>query len=320
MAIDLDSNMLTLLGITAPVYREGTEAIDAITGGRSSDYIKGLGGLDVLSGGDGNDYIEGGTSLLGLTPELLNGGSGNDTVGYFNASGPVTVNLLLNGTGTATGADGVDALTGFENVVGSNHNDTINGDTGNNKLFGMGGNDTINGRGGNDTLYGGNGNDTFICSGGDAMDGGAGIDTVDYRASTNVDGGATIDLRPGEIGRHDAAGDTYFFIENVIGTPRNDDIYGNASANVMNGGAGTDRFYYKNLADLNGDRINDFYTFDGENDKVHLTGLGLTDANITSQTIAGSYVRFTITSGSQSYTIDVDGRDYIPFESQVFVL
>jgi Ca2+-binding RTX toxin-like protein len=78
----------------------------------------------------------------------------------------VTVNLA---TGTASGGEGADTLTGIENLYGSKHGDTLTGDDNANNLYGQSGDDLISGGGGLDTLGGGGGNDTLY--------GGAGIDT-----------------------------------------------------------------------------------------------------------------------------------------------
>ncbi len=189
MAFDLSTELLALLGIVNPADVLGSSRGETLTGGGGSDYIRGLGGLDIINGGGGNDYIEGGPGL-GLVGgiqvgDTLNGGAGNDTVGYVTSTQGVTVTLVAGGLGTGSGGDAtLDILSNFENIVGSNQNDTLNGDSpllgvsGNNILMGLGGNDTLNGNGGNDTLYGGDGNDTLNGgAGNDTLIGGAGADT-----------------------------------------------------------------------------------------------------------------------------------------------
>lgn len=347
MAIDLDTNTLALLGIIRPVYIEGTSRGETISGNASSDYIKGLAGLDIINGGAGNDYIEGGTSPLGgLTPEILNGGEGNDTVGYINATGGVTVTLVALGTGVATGNDGLDTLLGFENVVGSIHNDTVNGGTDNNILMGMGADDNINGGGGNDVLYGGDGVDTIHGNQGDdkiygeagddklfgddgddmfyfsreynAMDGGIGTDTVDYSGSPGLRGDATVNLKTG-LGGHDAEGDTYVSIENVVGTNFNDDIWGNGSPNAMDGKGGSDKFFYDSIADLNGDRINQFFLSQG--DRIDVTALGISANDIDESNIMpGRTVVYTIHQNNQTGSLTVQyGEVGVPADYQVFI-
>ena len=54
-----------------------------------------------------------------------------------------------------------DSVTGFENALGGDGNDTMTGDAGPNDLWGFDGNDTIDGRGGADDMGGLNGIDTI---------------------------------------------------------------------------------------------------------------------------------------------------------------
>jgi Ca2+-binding RTX toxin-like protein len=74
--------------------------------------------------------------------------------------------VTVNGTGVPLPLS--FTVQQFENVIGSNFNDTIIGNTANNSLNGGAGNDTISGLGGSDTIDGGSGIDTLT--------GGAGID------------------------------------------------------------------------------------------------------------------------------------------------
>jgi hypothetical protein len=57
---------------------------------------------------------------------------------------------------------GSDTLTGFENLTGSQFNDTLTGSAGANTIIGGSGSDKIAGAGGADTLTGGIGADIFI--------------------------------------------------------------------------------------------------------------------------------------------------------------
>ena len=88
---------------------------------------------------------------------------------------------------------------------------------------------------GADQIDGGAGND--IITGGpdaDVLDGGTGIDTLDYGASA-----AGVFVRPRQRRRPSAAtpqGDTITGFENVVGSAQGDELYGNAGANVLNGG------------------------------------------------------------------------------------
>ena len=177
---------------------------DTLTGDANANVIKGGAGDDLIAGGLGDDTLDGG------------GGTG-DTVSYANASGGVTVDL---GAGTATGADGNDTLSNFENITGSGFDDTLTGDNGANTISGGGGNDIISGGLGNDTLDGGSGTG----------------DTVSY---ANAGGSVTVDLGAGTATGADGS-DTLSNFQNIAGSASADTLTGDANANVINGNGGDD--------------------------------------------------------------------------------
>jgi len=164
-----------------------------LTGSIFSDYLRGNSGDNVLNGSIGSDWVSynnasaavrvslgttaiqntlgaGNDTLLNMEnlqgsvfndnlqgsngDNILSGNDGIDTLSYLNASGGVTVSL---GTTTAqnTGGAGIDTLSGFEILVGSNGADRLSGDGGNNTLSGGLGSDTLVAGGGIDILTGG---------------------------------------------------------------------------------------------------------------------------------------------------------------------
>jgi Ca2+-binding RTX toxin-like protein len=143
----------------------GTDGPDRICGLGGNDVLIGLDGDDVLDGGDGDDLLEGGAGA-----DALEGGAGRDGAEYRGATGSVTVHLEL---GTATGAEGDDALAEIEDLFGSDlGDDHLTGrDDQQNRLVGRAGNDGLFGRGFDDELFGGPGNDWH--------EGGPGIDLCD---------------------------------------------------------------------------------------------------------------------------------------------
>ncbi|MGY1891725.1 retention module-containing protein [Pseudomonas sp. SDT291_1_S447] len=153
----------------------GTSGDDVLVAGSGDNIINAGDGNDVLTAGSGNNELHGGAGndLLYSGPgnDLLDGGTGSDTASYAHATAGVTVNLGLLGAQNTLGA-GTDTLTGIENLVGSNFNDTLTGDNNNNVINGGLGNDILNGGGGDDLLIGGMGNNT--------MTGGAGADTFQW--------------------------------------------------------------------------------------------------------------------------------------------
>lgn len=186
----------------------GTANGDSLTGTSADDSIDGLDGNDVLAGRLGND--------------TLNGGAGYDAADYFEATGPVTVNLA---TGTASGADGNDILVSIEDVWGSSFDDVLIGDATDNFLFADLGDDVLAGGPGNDTLSGGAGIDTAIHTGnreaytltligpGHIISGPDGTDILlDIERLWFADKDLALDLGPGE-----AAGNTVRIIGAAFG-------------------------------------------------------------------------------------------------------
>jgi Ca2+-binding RTX toxin-like protein len=91
----------------------------------------------------------------------LDGQGGIDTASYASAASAVTVSLALPFTGQNTGGSGFDTLNNFENITGSNFNDSLTGSAIANVISGGLGADTLMGGDGNDTLIGGAGADVF---------------------------------------------------------------------------------------------------------------------------------------------------------------
>lgn len=206
------------------------------------------------------------TETTSITPigsagdDSLDGGDGNDTVSYFGAASGVTVNLSLS-TAQDTGGAGIDTLSGFENLTGSEFNDTLTGSdvanvinggggadrlfggegadvlrggTDDDRLFGGDDDDLLAGQSGNDRLIGGNGNDRLFGGGNeDFLLGQAGEDELNG-------GGGNDELRAG--GGNDtligAAGD-----DRLFGDSGNDLFFGDVGADRIVGGGGNDILY-----------------------------------------------------------------------------
>ena len=144
-----------------------------LTGSNYNDNLMGDANANTINGGNGNDMITG-----GVGNDILNGGAGADTVNYSTATAAVTISLAITAAQN-TGGAGADTLAAFENITGSNHNDTLRGSTGANTLSGGSGNDVLYGDAGNDMLYGNAGNDTIY--------GGLGSDIFSFQSGGGVD-------------------------------------------------------------------------------------------------------------------------------------
>ncbi len=221
------------------------------TGNGLANVITGTAGDDTLDGGGGRD--------------TLIGGGGDDT--YVLDPGDVIVD---NG-GSDTAIAGIELAVlpaGVDNVTltGIAGNGVIGGSAAANHLVGNGGTNVLSGGGGNDTLEGGRGDDfLFGGAGNDRLDGGAGADVTDGGAGNDVYvvSGARdhiMEAAGGGIDTVEVDAVRYALdanVENAIITREGGAIVtGNALANRITGGAGSDTFVFDSRGPV--DTILDF--------------------------------------------------------------
>ncbi len=182
----------------------GSELADVLEGDGNANILRGGRGDDVLAGNDGDDLIEGGRGA-----DSLAGGAGLDTLDYSISAEAVSVSLE---TQAVSGGDAEgDTISGFENVLGSAHDDVLIGDDGDNIISGN--------------------------AGADQITGGLGFDVADY---SNSFAGVTVDLATGLGSGADAEGDILVGIEALKGSNSADSLFGDANANRFDGGLGND--------------------------------------------------------------------------------
>ena len=149
---------------------------------------------------------------------------GVDTLDFSGYSQDQIINLNAESFSSVNGLRNVISIardTVIENVLGGSGNDIFTGNAVDNY---------INGGSGDDYIYGSNG--------ADIIEGGNGNDTVNYGASTSA---VTVDLSGAQGSGGFSQGDTYFNIENVIGSEIGDDILiGNSGENIIDGRGGDD--------------------------------------------------------------------------------
>ncbi len=236
----------------------GGDGIDELEGGNGDDYIYGGAGKDVLDG-NANSLPAPFCEQDDRAGEYDPFSSGGDTVDFSDEAGPLTI--VFNEDGSMTITTNPDAtVVEFENVVGSDGNDTITGNSLNNSIDGSKGSDTLSGGAGDDVLVGGDGDDILAGDSGDdcvlgkggndlmnentglgtpaspfgngtdALDGGTGLDdTVDYGQRTNrtvVNLGVISWLNDGADPNADSVSnecdDVFFTTENAITGSGND--------------------------------------------------------------------------------------------------
>ncbi|GCL44282.1 hypothetical protein NIES80_40090 [Dolichospermum planctonicum] len=261
-----------------------------LNGSGGDDTLIASAGNDTLTGGDGVDtvdYRQLATSITLQAQGTVDKGTfGTDTVekaevfignsafaNVINAgSNSINADLSTNSL-TVFGLPAGDVtftVENFQNVTGSQGNDTIKGNndtiTGNN-LNGSGGDDTLIASVGNDTLTGGDGVDTVdyrqlatsitFQGQGTVNKDDLGTDTVEAEviignddftnaidAASNTDNSINADLSANSLTVFGLpAGDVTFTVVNfldVTGSQVNDIITGNDLDNTLNGGAGDD--------------------------------------------------------------------------------
>ena len=152
---DTVSYALATAGVTVDLGNGAAQdtlghGIDTLTG---FENVIGTAFDDTLSGDAGDNLIAGGAG-----DDSLAGGAGRDTVSFATAAGPVTVDLSVVASQTATG-QGIDTLSDFEDIIGSGFGsgtgggDSLTGSVADNRFFvAAGNNSVIDGLAGSDTL------------------------------------------------------------------------------------------------------------------------------------------------------------------------
>ena len=203
----------TIFGDVGDDTINGGAGKDTISGGEGNDSLVGGDGDDTFLGSKGDDTVNGdsgsntadyslleqaitlkpfgvvekagnfGTDSLVKIQKIIASNGLNDTINASTTPAPSTGITANLGTGTLTVKGSGSSLplkfnvSNFENVIGTNFDDTITGDKGNNRLIGNTGKDTLTGGAGNDFLDGGDGNDSLTGGvGNDTLIGGLGAD------------------------------------------------------------------------------------------------------------------------------------------------
>jgi len=202
-------------GVDTVLYANATTGVTVNLGVTTAQNTVGAGtdivlNVENLTGSSFNDILSGNASN-----NVLNGATGTDMLSYANATMGVRVDLGVTMAQNTVGA-GTDIVSSFENLRGSNLNDTLTGSTSNNVIIGGLGDDVLNG--------------------------GAGTDTASYETATTS---VIVNLLLGDAQNTGGAGtDTLSNFENLRGSNFDDILLGNAGNNVLNGAAGTDVVSY----------------------------------------------------------------------------
>lgn len=322
------------LGVT--ITFTGTNSGFAIDSSGSTDTfvnienIMGSQGNDVITMGDGNDTV-----FFTHGDDTVDGGLGTDTV---NLTGlfpfPTSTVVDLTAGIVDDGVGGTDVISNFENVFGSDANDTIIGDVDGNFLSGgFNGDDRLEGRGGFDVLFGGDGNDTAVYSGqsGDYVVtdlGNGSISVTDANISDGDDGTDTVTA----VELFEFADQTLTLaqllnpgINTITGTNGADSLDGTAGADLIQGLDGIDT-----LSGLGGDDIieagsgNDLMIGGAGNDHLIGGGTGFNagttaqvDFNQADYRSASGTITVTLSSSSSATGDASVGTDTLTFVESV---
>ena len=235
-----------------------------------------------LNGGAGDDTFAflPGAALTGR----IDGGAGSDSLDYHNYGADVNVSLAA-GSATAVNGGAPGNVSGVEQVIGSNLNNTLEGTNGDDVLIGGAGNNTLVGHGGNDRyVFDGNnwGTNTVVENAGE------GNDTLDLSGAT---GALTFNVGAGTLNLNDTFGNSV----------------AHTGGNVENllGGNGGNVFNFANGATVGGNIVggagNDTLDFNGYATprNVVLTALGSDDGfKGTASGIGGTFDNVNAITGS----------------------
>jgi Ca2+-binding RTX toxin-like protein len=264
--------------------------VENLIGGSAGDTFIGDTLANKLSGAEGNDWLCG-----GLGADILDGGEDIDTADYSDKNASVSV--TLNGSSLATvtiGGVAEDSILKIENIVGGSGDDFITGDVQAN------------------TFRGGLGADT--------LDGGAGVDTADYGDKTQAVVLTLSGASNALVTVNGSAEDTLRNIENVIGGSADDTLTGDslnnsfqgeAGADIIDGGSGSDTADYRDKSGpmtvvLNGANASTVFVGGVAEDSIRniesiLAGSG--DDSLTGDALAN-----TLDGGAGNDTVDYSGR------------
>lgn len=312
--VDAVNDVVTITWADVGFYRRNAELTNTV---QIQLFDRGAAGMDVVMRYDNIDWTSG------------------DLQGGWGGSGgsPATIALRLTSSGqiSTLAASGDEAAQfALPTTIGNSgqtglwvYNVPTTGPVGGipqpPATPGGAGDDTIAGTAGADTLVGNGGNDTLEGGGGaDRLDGGTGVDIAAY---TNAAAGVHASIASPSTNTGDAAGDSYFGIEGLLGSSFADVLAGDAAANLISGGAGNDTL----SGWFGADTLIGGAGFDWVDYSAATTGLGASLSNPAENTdfaigddlrdiegmIGSAYNDTLIGAGAGEYLIGGLGQDYL---------
>jgi Ca2+-binding RTX toxin-like protein len=284
---DYTTTAMTVYGYSHTDYVQTSSKADTIYTYAGNDQVLGKAGADTIDLGDDDDIAF--VTLTDLNEDTLIGGNGSDTLNfgrvvasrwhtYANEAESwrawthdfgVTANLadLL--------ADSGKNISGFENLVGTETNDTLTGDANANVLIGGLGADTLSGAAGDDIIY----DDLNATVSSENLYAGGNTDIYGQYVSSTTDSTAGNDTLNGNDGN-----------DTLIASTGDDTLDGGDGADTLTGGAGIDTFVIRSGdggSDItDADVITDF-DYGSDSDIIGMDGLERSQLTVEQGT--GSY-------------------------------
>lgn len=268
------NNDINAAAFTGPVQLFGLAGDDILTGGGADDLLAGGAGSDDMSGNAGDDRylfepVPSGDPLeTDRVAELAS--AGTDMLDFSQLDTGVIVDLSggLPGDRIAEQPGGVNVRivevitsgqeANFENIIGTQQDDTLTGNAADNVITALGGTDNVSGGGGGDlidlgpgtgeTADGGGGNDHYVFTnswGTATISDPSGDDTIDFSAVTlpldfvlgslNVSQGANSVTHTGNDLEHVIGGqaDDIFSFDDGAGLPSGGTIDGQGGTDLL---------------------------------------------------------------------------------------
>jgi Ca2+-binding RTX toxin-like protein len=146
-------------------------------------------GIEDIYGSSANNTLTGNSrdnviylgNKTGKVKDTVTGGAGEDRLDFSARSSGIKLDLSKAGSDQSQNSEYAIRLVAadFQNITGTELNDTITGNSVSNVLVGLGGDDQLSGADGNDLIFGGLGNDTINGNNGDdLLVGGLGTDQM----------------------------------------------------------------------------------------------------------------------------------------------
>ena len=197
-----------------------------------------------IDAGAGNDTVSVAPGIK--QAPRISGGAGADTIDYSASTHGIYANIKTGRVVHYKTKAALGTLASIEIIRGSAYPDCVDAHGGLLAAYGKGGKDDLYAFGNcRASLFGGDGDDWLMSAPGapNLIDGGAGADTMDYSDHFNELGG--VDVSMDGVANDGLFGETDNVrgVEDVMGTPRNDRIVGDAAANRLSGLGGDDLIY-----------------------------------------------------------------------------